>query len=474
MASQHPPRFLHRPIALETLAKAAAIAVAAWLAGTSATATATAADPAANEARAPGDAKSPDETKPSGEAKSSDETKPSGEAKSSGDAKPSAEPEPYLKAFSDDGSRNRLMRITGAAGERIRGGTGDWSSIARHQYSKVSAWNCDQSLMFLLNRDVKPQFVFVDGRQFEPVDIEPPIRVREMRWHPTKADTMIVASGSEILTWNVRTGRTRILGGFPDMAVGFGPWEGNPSDNGRWIVVSFGEKPVQGIVPFDLEKRRAGEPIDHGFEEIDFATISPSGRYVLVNGILKAGEPDRTRVFDRDGKPVGEPWLEFGRPSHFDLTLDANGDDIAVGVSKSKPEEGSVISRRLKDGKVTRLTSAGYAVHTSARNIQARGRVLTSFAANAPSWGPYSDKLLSVSTSKMDDVTVVATFNARVDDYWDEPQPSASPDGRKAVFASNRASKQLGAYVVDVPNQPFDRAHSVKHCAADPGARKGS
>jgi hypothetical protein len=218
------------------------------------------------------------------------------------------------------------------------------------------------------------------------------------------------------------------------------------------------------VVPFNLRERKALAPIRHGFKDVDFATISPTGRYVLVNGVLDGNQPDRTRVFDRNGRQVGETWAEFGRPSHFDLTVDDSGDDIAVGVSKSKPDEGSVIARRLEDGRVTRLTTSGFAGHTSARNLGARGRVVVSFAPDADSWGPYSDQVLSVSTSRKDDVRVVARMHARVDDYWSEPQPGVSPDGRRVIFASNWRGRGVAAYVAEVPGPVAAGPHSVGSC----------
>lgn len=408
-----------------------------------------------------------------GEAVGGDAGKSIGAA--AGEEMPGQAPRPpaYLKAFSDESGDRHVVRVTGDAGDAIPGLGGVWSRVARQQYSKVGAWSCDQELMFLINREVTPSVVFLDGTKFEPLDISPPEGIREMRWHPLRPDTMLVAAGGEIRIWNVRTGRQDKLASFAGRVIGFGPWEGNLSDDGRHIVLTFGDDAVEQVVPFDLQQRRPLSPIRHGFKDVDWASISPSGRYVVVNGVLSSDQPDRTRVFTREGKAVGDTWSEFGRPSHFDLTLNEDGEDIAVGVSKSKPDEGSVISRRLKDGKVTRLTTAGFAGHTSTRNIQARGRALVSFAPAAPSWGPYSDQILSVSTSKLDDVAVVARMRARVDDYWSEPQPSASPDGRRVVFASNREQNSVAAYVADVPRWVPDLAHSVKACTGAGAAEAG-
>lgn len=87
-----------------------------------------------------------------------------------------------------------------------------------------------------------------------------------------------------------------------------------------------------------------------------------------MNGRLAPALNDVTQVYDHSFNPVGDLWAEYGRPSHYDLAIDADGDDVAIGVSKSKPDDGNLISRRLKDGKIKSIIPDGYARHTSARS----------------------------------------------------------------------------------------------------------
>ncbi len=101
----------------------------------------------------------------------------------------------------------------------------------------------------------------------------------------------------------------------------------------------------------------------HGFPSMLFLNGRPTNLH------LEGERGDQTQVYTLTGERVGKPWLDYGRPSHYDLAIDGNGDDIAVGVSKSKPDDGRVIKRRLSDGKITVLTAGGYASHTSTRNL---------------------------------------------------------------------------------------------------------
>lgn len=364
-------------------------------------------------------------------------------------------PPGYLEFVTKTDGRWTVRRISGEPGTPIPGIEGRWGDVVRHQYSKISAFSCDQRVLFLLNRGGEPELLFLDAATLAPLDYRPPLTITEMRWHPRRPDTAIFTSGNALGLWNVATGEHQILARFEGRDnLGIGPWEGNPSDDGRWIALASGPAESAKVFVYDLERRLGGPDIAHGFASLDFASVSASGRYVVVSGVDAGGNPDRTAVFTREGKPVGTPWREYGRPSHFDLTLDARGDDIAVGVSKSQPDEGSLIARRLRDGKVTRLTSAGYVGHTSTRNVGARGFAVASFAPDAAAWGPYSDQVLRVETRGRDHIEVIARMHARPTDYWAQPQPTVSPLGNAVLWASNWGQGPVAAYLARPPVPP--------------------
>ena len=99
--------------------------------------------------------------------------------------------------------------------------------------------------------------------------------------------------------------------------------------------------------------------LDH--PRVDYATVSPRGDLLVVNGELEPGLADRTRVLDLDGEPVGADWEPYGTPSHFDLALGPHGEQLAVGVAKTAHDAvlaGSVISRDLADGAIRTLLEA--------------------------------------------------------------------------------------------------------------------
>ena len=139
--------------------------------------------------------------------------------------------------------------------------------------------------------------------------------------------------------------------------------------------------------------------------------------------------------------------------SHFDLAVDVDGEDVAVGVSKpGKKYNGSVIKLRLRDGHITRLTFKGYAGHTSTRNIQRRGWAYVTYQTRSRNWPPFFDEVVAVKMDGSGQVERLAHMHALRTDYPTEAQACPSPDGKRVVFASTWESdsgRPIGCYVID-------------------------
>ncbi len=171
---------------------------------------------------------------------------------------------------------------------------------------------------------------------------------------------------------------------------------------------------------------------------------------MVVQGTFEGGD-DQTQVYDTEGNKVGPLWREYGRPSHYDLTVDQNGDEVAVGVSKSSPDNGRVIKRRLTDGSVTVLTHGGYATHTSTRCYGRSGWAISSFSHRGPdNWEPYYNEIVAV---KLDGTRVERICHIRglYKTYDNEAQPCPSPSGSRIIFASDwdNGTVPIQGYVAD-------------------------
>ncbi len=368
----------------------------------------------------------------------------------------------YLETFTDPAFGSEVTRITGIPGTPIPNIDSVWNEVTRHQYSKTAVWNSDQTLLLLSRHNGFPSFLFLDGKTYEPLFGRNNCPGSEVRWHPTRPDILVFVKDNLIGYWNVREDTTetvaKIEGGYSGFHIG--PWEGNLSRDGRFIVVNGLKGRMQVAFAYDLEKKKKHPDIVFDGPEIDWSSVSASGKYIVVNGAFDGDNPDQTKIYTMDGKETGEFWGEIGRPSHYDLTLDSDGEDIAVGVSKSKPDDGRVIKRRLRDGKVTVLTNGGYASHASARNTGRPGWAYITYQHPGPTWPPYWNEVVAVKLDGSKTVERIAHMHANTTDYLTEAHAVPSPDGKRVLWASAWGAEKgrpLAAYVAELPGKSGDR-----------------
>lgn len=124
------------------------------------------------------------------------------------------------------------------------------------------------------------------------------------------------------------------------------------------------------------------------------------------------------------------------------MTIDDDGSEVFVGVSKSDPDKYQVIKRRLSDGKVTSLMKFGEAEHASLRALGKSGWAFVSYGGNpdeisAHPDAPYAREVIALRIDGSGDVRrIVQTRNVPFD-YWSETHASPSPDGSQVIWSSN-------------------------------------
>ena len=272
----------------------------------------------------------------------------------------------YLETFIDPHFGSKITRVSGDKGQPIPVIGGVWPHNCRNHYQKDPPWNADGSILFL----TKGCKMFIDGHTYKPLNLKTPSG--PSRFHPVKPDIMIVLpkGGNRIVQFNLRNGTSTIIATFPGYTDLSYMSEGNISGDGRWIAPYAVKNGKKVTFAFDMKEKKKYPDIDLTSWDIDWVSICFSGKYVVVNG--KATQNDVTQIYESmTGREVGARWSRYGHPSHYDLGIDQNRDDVAVGVAKSSPNQGRCIMRRLKDGEEKALCPAGS--HTGTRNTHRPG-----------------------------------------------------------------------------------------------------
>ncbi|RUU93965.1 hypothetical protein EOB59_00440 [Mesorhizobium sp. M7A.F.Ca.MR.176.00.0.0] len=345
----------------------------------------------------------------------------------------------YLKPATDPATGISFTRITkpGALG----GGIVCGKIYCSHRYSSAQAWNADQSLLVLMNGC--NGMCFLDGKNYVPLFHRN--KPGECEWHPRNADLMICVDDQKISTWAPRSNREDIVfaaAKYRDLK--FGPSKGNPSRDGSRIAVRATRDDGAAVAfAYDLDRRLKYPDINLAqvAGTTSSCTISPLGENILCFQNLADGTEQRA-IFAIDGT-LRQTWKDHHRPGHGDMTLDADGSEIYVGISKSSPDKYQVIKRRLSDGKVTSLMKFGEAEHASLRALDRPEWAFMSYGGNPeevrsqPDWAPYSREVIALRVDGSREVRrIVQTRNAPFD-YWSETHASPSPDGSQVIWSSN-------------------------------------
>ena len=354
----------------------------------------------------------------------------------------------YLVPFTDSKFGNKVVKVTDPT-KPVPGLSLTWEKVATHHYSIDQAWNADQSLLILV-KGISGR-LFLDGRTYKPLmALKNP---GELRWHPTNPNLMAFVGRKGVGYWNVRQNTIQVLNSLSNYTgLGFGESKGNLSDDGTMLAVTATRSDGKNVAfAFDLVNAKKYPDIDlSAWYEVGWTTISPLKKYVICY-LRKTSSSDNQRLlFTLDGKLV-QTWPEYERPGHGDFMVDSSGYELAVG--RSKYDSYKMITRRLVDGKITFIGNPCKASHTSARNLTYPGWVFASFTQGTPtsSQMPYSNEITAVATDGSQRVRRLAQHNSVDNGYDTEPHGSPSPDGKRAIFASNWGVKDgpVAAYVAE-------------------------
>jgi hypothetical protein len=361
----------------------------------------------------------------------------------------------YLQSARDPEFGLPIIRITGDPGTAIPVVGGTWGQVAGHHYSKDAAWNADQSLIVLTRgvQNNQGSLLFLDGSTYKPLfGGNPP--GPEYVWHPTQPDVMIyITNNASFGYWNVRTKASTVkfsTSGYSNAQLG--PSEGNVSHDGRWAVAVATRSSDGHQVAFaaNLETGQKYPDIDlaaAGVSDLDWASISALGKYVVVHGTIN-GAAMTSKIFTLQGQLVYY-YPESSRPTHYDLATDLSGNEVVVGEVGGSPNSKTILMRRLDNGQATVLASSSYDAHVSARNLLRPGWAYSSINNTG---SPFDREVYAAKMDGSGAVERYAHHRSTAGDYLSQPHAVPSPDGKRVMFRSDWGSsthRPVQGYVVD-------------------------
>ena len=346
----------------------------------------------------------------------------------------------YLQPAIDPAFGTSFTRVTGP-GQALFPEVACAAAYCTHRYSSAQAWNADQTLLLIVNGC--SGFCFLDGQTYRPAFHRG--GSDECEWHPADPAQMICMNGTAIYLWRPRPDtRTVVFASKHYAGLQFGPYKGNPSRDGARIVVRA-RRDDGHLVAFAYDLRDGAKHADIELDALEgtngFCGISPSGRYVFCVQTT-AEQTSIGHVFTADGQPV-QVWREHHRPGHGDMTIDADGEDVYVGISKADPDRYHIIKRRLRDGFVTDLAPYGEGQHASIRNVNRPGWVFLTYSGDYPElavhpdWAPFYREIVALRIDGSGEVRRIAQTRDAKADYWGEAHASPSPDATQVIWSSN-------------------------------------
>lgn len=366
-----------------------------------------------------------------------------------------SQPKPgYLQSYTDQTFGTKITRVTDAAAFGLSG------PVVRHHYSKDEPWNSDDSLIFIMAGNT-----LLDDATYQIVGHV--TASGELRWANTKPLVMwnvdINAKSLNEITVHPGTPYTttsKTLATFPSFdKLYMGPWEGNVDDDDHYIAMLGETGSTATAIVWDLKANTevARLVLPHAFADVDWISMSPSGKYVMVM-TANAG----TDIYDTD--LTGYRHL-LSSQGHADMGYDVAGTECLLNFQWSNWPVHSRIFCTPLDGSAQTVEFANPLFrdtcqsHLSMRATQRPGWLYVSVNDNCTGNNGIEKDVFSI---RLDGSGAVA--GNEVAEQWAQTYSSSASydrlvfgvpnrDGSKVMFASDWGdpSGEIDSYVAEMP-----------------------
>ena len=360
----------------------------------------------------------------------------------------------YLESYIDSNFGTKVTRITDKAAFGVS------SNIVRHNYPKVQPWNSDGTLIYinagstLLSDATYKKIGNVSSSGELRWSNQLPTRMWNVDINAKQINRITIVPGTPYSTTKTTLAT---LAEFD--ALYLGPWEGNLDDNDKYIAVLGKKGAVATAVVWDLALNQevSRSKLPQVFDSIDWISISPSGKYVVVqtngNGTeiynrdftgfrkLVPGDGHADMGYDVAGKECLVHGVWFGWPIHVQIwstPLDGSAATLQFNNTMYRDWDGDHVSMRAR-------ARAGW-VYMSVNN--------NTTGANAIEQHAFSLKLDgSGKTAGAEKVNQWVHMYASHANYDRSPFAVPNRNGTKVMFASDwgDTSGEHNSYIAEMP-----------------------
>lgn len=387
---------------------------------------------------------------------------------------PNSLPEPAPRApYRDPAFGRCVTRVTDRVADVD---PDDPSRGLKDEYSRVQAWNSDETL-FLLRGLAGTTYVW-DAATLRKVRKLPDVVATEPRWDATDPRVLWANDGTRLLRVDATTGdvttKRDFAGVLPGKTVTYVwmRWEGSPSADGTTFGLMAEDESyeVVAFLVYDLASDRVLATRDvsavAAARATDNVSISLSGRWFLAEcdvcpaGTLGTdGSPCGLMVYDRD---LGNGRGLIRAAGHGDVAYDVSGREVFVYQDNDTDEIAYV---DLETGARTALFAIDFSrtpigLHFSGRSVRRPGwAVVSTHDATRSSEAWMDDSVFLVELKPGGGAVRLAHTRSLVDpeqehDYWAEPHATANRDLTKVLFTSNwgrSGTEEVDTYLVTLP-----------------------
>ena len=352
----------------------------------------------------------------------------------------------YLETFNDPVFGYPVTRI----GDLDVFGTNE----ARHFYSKRDPWNCDGTYIIL---SFAGGTFLLNGGTYEYIKRLDLTYAEEPCWSTTDPHIIYYHKDNSIYTYNVLTDESTLIRTFSEYNKISMRWEGNWAADGDWVAYQGTGNGRNDFFTYQLSTNTVHGvwPLStFGRTDCDWVSISPSGKYVLVNwGDPGSGTGEGVDLFDNKMNYIRKLTPEA---EHADIGWDENGDDVYVTVTYMENVPRDLYAYWLKDSRKVRMVNLDWGgMHVSCRNLKQPGWALISYTTHI-SESPFHDEVFIV---KMDgsEVKRIAHHHSTSREYRAEVHGVVNVWGDRVLFASDWGPNNAGtgsdgwySYAVDL------------------------